>query len=49
MKGMDMKKISSVFSLLFVALFLFVSCGKIPYEWVKYWDDKDGQTHLFQV
>ena len=44
-----MKRISFVFSLLFVVLFLFVSCGKISYEWVQYRNDKDGNVYFYKM
>jgi len=49
MKGIDMKRISLVVSLLFVVLFLFVSCGKISYEWVQYRKNKDENVYFYKM
>jgi len=40
MKGIDMKKISSVISLSFLVLFLTVSCEKSSSDWVEYRNEK---------
>lgn len=43
-----MKRISLVIALLFAGIFLFVSCEKISYEWMKYDDDQDGNVFFYK-
>ena len=47
-KGIDMKKISSIISLLFLILFLLVSCEKSSSDWVKYWNNTDGNVFSYK-
>jgi len=43
-----MKKISSVFSLLFLIPFLLVSCEKSSSDWVEYMKDNDGNVFSYK-
>ena len=49
MKGIEMKKISSVISLSFIVLFLLVTPVMGSDDWVEYSHDKDGVKYIVQV
>ena len=48
MKGIDMKKISSVISLSVLVLFLLVSCEKSSSDWVQYRNDVNGNVRSYK-
>jgi len=47
-KGIDMKKITSVISLLFIVLFIFVGNVYSSSDWVEYKTDKDGDVYFYK-
>ena len=47
MKGIDMKKISSIIFLLVLVLFILASCENSSSDWVKYKDDNDGNIYSY--
>jgi hypothetical protein len=46
--GIDVKKVFSVISLLFLVLFLLVSCEKSSSDWVEYNEDNDGNVWFYK-
>jgi hypothetical protein len=48
MKGIDMKKISSVISLSVLVLFLLASCDKSSSDWVQYQNDVNGNVRSYK-